>query len=207
MGQLQFPATLWKDSLPDNKSILLDSIAANNPSLKKMEHEIASWENQIIASKKMGYPSFKLGVQYMNMAKREGDFPNNGKDMWMFPEVGLSIPIYRKKYNAMVNEAKYKSESVNFQKTDMTNELTSRMEMNYRAYTNAQRSIILYTRLYELAKNARELLLASFSGAGSDFEEVLRMQKQELDYALQLEEARAMLNTSVAKINNLTGKE
>jgi len=79
--------------------------------------------------------------------------------------------------------------------------------MNYRDYVNAQRSIILYKRLLELAKNARELLLSSFSGAGSDFEEVLRMQKQELVYALRLEEARAMLNTSVAKITNLTGKE
>ncbi|PJA08492.1 MAG: hypothetical protein COX70_03515 [Flavobacteriales bacterium CG_4_10_14_0_2_um_filter_32_8] len=207
LGELQFPETLWKDSLPDNKTALFDSIAANNPSLKKMAHEIVAWENQIIASKKMGYPSIKLGVQYMNMAKREGEFPSNGKDMWMFPEVGLSIPIYRKKYRAMVNEANYKSESANYQKIEITNELNSKMEMNYRDYVNAQRSIILYKRLLELAKNARELLLSSFSGAGSDFEEVLRMQKQELVYALRLEEARAMLNTSVAKITNLTGKE
>lgn len=207
IGSLQFPETLWKDSLIDNKIILLDSITANNPSLKKMDNEIASWEKQMKVAKKMGYPSFSLGVQYMNMSKRPGDFPNNGNDMYMFPEIGVMIPIYRKKYNAMVNEAKYKSESAAFQKIEMTNELTSEMEMNYRDYSNAQRSVVLYARLLNLSKNAKELLLSSFSTAGTDFEEVLRMQKQELMYALALEETRGMLNTSVAYIYYLTGKE
>lgn len=207
---LQFPDSLWKDSLTGNKTILLDSIAANNPSLKKMDNEIASWEKQMKAAKKMGYPSFSLGVTYMNMAKRpdiDGHIHDNGKDMYMFPEIGVMIPLYRKKYNAMVNEAKYKSESTTYQKMEMSNELTSEMEMNYRDYMNAQRSITLYTRLHELTKNAKDLLLSSFSTAGTDFEEVLQMQNQELMYALAFEEACAMLNTSVAYMNYITGKE
>ena len=106
----------------------------------------------------------------------------------------------------MVNEAKFKSESAAYEKINRTNELTSEMEMGYRDYLNSLRRVILYTRLHELAKNARELLLSTFSAAGTDFEEVLRMQEQELMYALELEDARAMLNTSVAYINYLTGK-
>jgi outer membrane protein TolC len=207
IGKIQFPEILWKDSLIDNKIILLDSITANNPSLKRMDNEIASWEKQMEVAKKMGYPSFLLGVQYMNMSKRSGEFPNNGKDMYLFPELGVMIPLYRKKYSAMVNEAKYKSEAATYQKIDMTNELISEMEMNYRDYSNAQRSVVLYARLFNLSKNAKELLLSSFSAAGTDFEEVLRMQKQELMYALTLEETRGMLNTSVAYINYLTGSE
>ncbi|MEK6615085.1 MAG: TolC family protein [Bacteroidota bacterium] len=206
-GSLTFPDTLWKDSLKDNKTILLDSIAANNPSLKKMDYEISSWEKQIEVAKKMNYPSFTFGATYMNMSKRTGDFYDNGKDMWMFPEIGMMIPLNKKKYDAMVNEAKFKSESATYQKINMANELTSEMEMGYRDYLNAQRRVILYTRLYKLAKNARELLLSTFSAAGTDFEEVLRMQQEELGYALMLEDARAMLNTSVAYINYLTGKK
>lgn len=206
-GTLDFPDILWKDSLPDTKTVLLDSIVANNPTLKKMDYEIASWEKQMIVAKKMGYPSFTLGAGYANMAKRAGEFSGNGRDMFMFPEVGVMIPLYRKKYNAMINEAKFKSESATYQKIDMTKELNSEMEMNFRDYLNAQRRVLLYHRLYNLAKNARELLLSTFSAAGTDFEEVLRMQEQELIYALELEDARASLNTSVANINYLTGKE
>ena len=206
-GSITLPDTLWKDSLPDARTVLLDSIAANNPALKQMDYEIASWEKQMEVAKKMGYPSFTLGAGYMNMSKRDGEFSDNGRDMFMFPEIGVMIPLYRKKYTAMVNEAKYKSEAVTFEKINMTNELSAQLEMGYRDYLNAQRRVLLYTRLHELAKNARELLLSSFSAAGTDFEEVLRMQEQELIYALELEDARTMLNTSVAYINYLTGKE
>lgn len=205
-----FPDTLWKDNLPDSKSILIDSIAAHSPTLKGMDYEIASWEKQIEASKKMGYPSFSLGFTYTNMEKRpetNGRIHENGKDMYMFPEIGVMIPLYRKKYNAMLNEAKYKSESAAYEKLNMTNELNSELEMTYRDYLDAQRRMILYTRLYKLAKNTRELLLSTFSTSGTEFEEVLRMQEQELMYALELEDARAMLNASVAEINYLTGKQ
>ncbi|MBI4929219.1 MAG: TolC family protein [Bacteroidetes bacterium] len=207
---LVFPDTLWKDSLPDAKTVLMDSIAAHNPSLKQIDYDIASWEKQMEAAKKTGYPSFTIGATYMNMSKRietNGHIHNNGKDMYMFPEIGVMIPLNRKKYNAMVNEAKYNSESSTYEKVNRSNELNSELETGYRDYLDAQRRMILYTRLYNLAKNARELLLSTFSAAGTDFEEVLRMQQEELMYALELEDARAMLNASVATINYLTGKQ
>ncbi len=205
-----FPDTLWKDTLTDIKTTMIDSITAHNPVLKKMDYEIASWEKQVEASKKMGYPSFSLGFTYTNMAKRPetmGRINDNGKDMFMFPEIGIMLPIYRKKYNAMLNEAKYRGESATYEKLNMTNELNSELEMAFRDYLDAQRRIILYTRLFKLAKNTRELLLSTFTTSGTEFEEVLRMQEQELMYALELEDARAMLNSSVAMINYLTGKQ
>lgn len=207
---LVFPDTLWKEVLPDNKTILMDSIAAHNPSLKKIDYDIASWEKQLDVAKKSGYPSFTIGATYVNMSKRDetsGHIHENGKDMFMFPEIGVMIPLYRKKYNAMVNEAKFSSESASYEKTNMTNELNSELEMSYRDYLDAQRRMMLYARLHGLAKNARELLLSTFSTSGTDFEEILRMQQEELMYALELEDARAMLNTSVAEINYLTGKQ
>ena len=205
-----FPDTLWKDTLTDIKTTMIDSITAHNPVLKKMDYEIASWEKQVEASKKMGYPSFSLGFTYTNMAKRPetmGRINDNGKDMFMFPEIGIMLPIYRKKYNAMLNEAKYRGESATYEKLNMTNELNSELEMAFRDYLDAQRRIILYTRLFKLAKNTRELLLSTFTTSGTEFEEVLRMQEQELMFALELEDARAMLNSSVAMINYLTGKQ
>lgn len=206
-GSLLFPDTLWKDSLINIKTSILDSIAANNPSLKVLDHEISSWEKQMEAAKKMGYPSFSIGAGYMNMSKRsDSEHPDNGKDMYMFPEIGIMIPLNRKKYNAMVNEARLKGESISFERTNLTNELKSELEMSFRDYLDAERRIILYSRLHKLAKNARDLLLSSFSAAGTEFEEVLRMQEQEIMYALELEEARAMLNTSIAYINYLSGK-
>lgn len=206
-GSLVFPDTLWSETLEIPKNILLDSITANNPSLKKMDYDISSWEKQMDVAEKMGYPSFTFGAGYMNMSKRNDiEFSGNGKDMWMFPEIGVMIPLSRKKYTSMANEAKYKNEAATFEKMNMANELSSEFEMGYLDYLDAQRRVVLYTRLYKLAVNARELLLSSFSTAGTGFEEVLHMQEQELIYAIELEDARAKVNSSVANINYLTGK-
>lgn len=70
-----FPDTLWNDHLTDSKSILIDSIAAHSPTLKGMDYEIASWEKQIEASKKMGYPSFSsvLHIQILKNDPRQMD--------------------------------------------------------------------------------------------------------------------------------------
>ena len=208
-SMISFPDTLWQDSISIIKPSLIDSVAKNNPDLKKMDYEISNLEKQMEVAKKSGYPSFSLGATYINMSKRETTEPlaNNGKDMFMFPEIGVTVPLYRKKYNAMINEAKYKSESATFEKAEKTNELTEQTETTYRDYLKAKREIILYTRLFDLANNARELLLSSFSTAGTDFDEVLQMQKQQLQYSIKLEEARALLNTTVAYMNYLTGKQ
>ncbi|MCZ6900119.1 MAG: hypothetical protein O7F74_07760, partial [Bacteroidetes bacterium] len=63
-----------------------------------------------------------------------------------------------------------------------------------------------YQRLYGLAKQSLDILLAEYTSAGSDFEEILRMDRQVLKYALELEKARADQNTSVAYIQYLMGK-
>lgn len=201
-----FPDTLWVDTLANTKNALLDSIVTNNPTLKQTEYEISAWQKQIEVAKKMGYPSFSLGLGYMNMAKREGQFSGNGKDMFMFPEIALSLPIYRNKYKALINEAKLKQESILFEKENLKNELSTELESTYRDYLNTKRSFILYQHLHALAKDARNLLLAAYSAAGTDFEEVLRMQEQELMYALKTEEFRTNLNINIAYINFLNGK-
>ena len=59
--------------------------------------------------RKMGYPMFGIGVQYMLNKKTDeamlsmGDM--NGKDMIM-PMVSVSIPLYRNRYKAQQRESK-----------------------------------------------------------------------------------------------------
>ncbi len=53
----------------------------------------------------MGYPMVGLGLNYSLIGKNEMSTSSmNGKDMIM-PMVTVTLPIYRKKYNAMNNEA------------------------------------------------------------------------------------------------------
>jgi outer membrane protein TolC len=206
---IDIPDSLWREEIVISKADVIDSIFSNSPRLRMLDHQQYAFENQQEVAKKMGLPSFNLGVNYVNVAPRsdlEMSLPGNGKDGWVFPQVGISIPLYRKKYKAMRQEATLKQEAVVFRKENTTNELTTEVEDLYKNYQDAIRRIDLYDNLSDIAGRSLNLLQTEFSTGDTDFEEILRMERKVLNYHLELEKARAELNSSVYGINYLMGK-
>ncbi len=204
---IQLPDTLAVVAFEEGKNVLLDSIIAQNPSLKKFDYEVSALDSEIDVAQKMGLPSFNLGLSYINVQERSGvDIPDNGKDALIFPQVGVRIPLYRNKYRAMVKEKQLLKTSTSDAKEDRTNRLTTQLEKTWRDYLDADRRIGLYLNLTNFANQSLDILVAQYTTAGTDFEEMLRMDRQLLRYELELEKARADQNTSVAFINYLTGK-
>ena len=205
---IAIPDSLATIAFSEGKNILLDSIVAQNPLLRGLDFELQALDAEIDVAQKMGLPSFNLGVSYTNISPRSGvDIPDNGKDALIFPQVGVRIPLYRKKYQSMVKEKELLRTSVIYKKEDKTNELETSLEKGWRDYSDAARRVGLYQRLMRYANQSLDILIAQYTTAGSDFEEVLRMERQLLRYELELEKARADQNTFVAYINYLTGKQ
>lgn len=201
------PDSLGEETLQLSRDVILDSIKLNNHLIKQVEFKISSWQNAEIASRKMGGPQIILGLDYAFIGK--SDNPNlggsNGKDAIM-PMIGISIPLYRKKYNALVQEASYNMQSAQFEKENKQIELTILFEKVYRDYSDANRRINMYQRQTMLAKKSLNILLTSYANDGRNFEEVLRMERKLLDYSLELDKARADKNAAVAFVDYLTGK-
>ena len=120
--------------------------------------------------------------------------------------IGLSIPLYRKKYNALVSEASYNMQSAQFEKDNKQNELRILFEKVYRDYSDANRRIYMYQRQTALAKKSLNILLTSYSSDGKNFEEVLRMERKLLEFSLELDKARTDKNAAVAFVDYLMGK-
>lgn len=202
------PEVLWNDSLTLSKEVLLDSITNRNHFIKQLEYKVISWQKQEVAAQKMGMPQFSIGLEYAVMG--ESDNPNlgseNGRDAFLLPKVGLSIPLYRKKYSAMVKEASLNMEATQLKKEDKQNQLTALFENGYKDYNDADRRVSLYQMQHKLAEQSLNILLTSYSGDGKNFEEVLRMESKVLKYALELDKARSDKNAALAFINYLSGK-
>jgi outer membrane protein TolC len=191
------------ESLPAEKLAIADSILANNPMLAMLESEISSYEVMEQKAKKMGLPMVGVGLNYMINQKRVGNtFMMNGDDMVM-PMFSVSIPIYRKKYDAMQKEAQLMQQAGKQQTISLQNNL----QVQYRSFIqnldDAERRVILYNEQEELARKTTDLLLAGFATTGTDYEEVLRMQYKVLDYGFKRVEAITDYNTSVALAEKL----
>ncbi|MEQ8881804.1 MAG: TolC family protein, partial [Cyclobacteriaceae bacterium] len=188
---VEVPDTLATIAFTEGKNILLDSIMIQNPVLRGFDHELSALDAEIDVAQKMGLPSFNLGLSYTSISPRTdvADFSGNGKDALIFPQVGVRLPLYRNKYRAMVKEKELLKTSVNYRKEDKENELETVLEQTWRDYADAQRRVGLYNRLIAYATQSLDILVAQYTAAGADFEEVLRMERQLLRYELELEKA------------------
>ncbi len=83
--------------------------------------------------------------------------------------------------------------------------MTTALEKAWRNYQDAVRRVRLNLKLASLANQSLNILVAEYTSAGKNFEEILRMERKVLRYDLELEKARADQNTSAAFVKYLTG--
>ena len=197
--------TLVTDSLGLILMAVSDSILAKNPMLTMLEYEKQSLEARKKMVSHMGYPMMGVGLNYSIISKTQ--FPMgmpsmNGKDMIM-PMVVFTLPIYRKKYTAMQNEAELMktAASENYQAT--ANSLQTEYYQAIQLYQDAKRRIKLYGNQYQLASKSFDIILKSFSTSSSGLTDVLRVRQQTLDYELKQVEAIADFNTAVSWLKRL----
>jgi outer membrane protein, heavy metal efflux system len=192
--------------LEDLNGISLDSVLTQNPQLRQLQAQKQASEEEVKVMKLSGYPSFNVGVNYTAVgAEVSGDMVADytGNDV-VQPFVGMSIPLYRKKYKAMQQEAAFKLKKVQYEQLALKNNLQTAFEEGWNELEDAQSDAALYEDLISQSKQALNLLTRSFSTAGSGFEEVLRMQQQLLGYELALIRAQVQQNIAVSKLQMLS---
>ena len=200
---IEIPDSLRMESLSLPALSVADSILSNNPMLTMLYAEQQSYSVMADKASKMGWPMLGVGLNYMIIQKQSGNQSMmNGNDMVM-PMLNFTIPIYRKKYTAMQNEAKYLRESTLQKSEGMKNMLLVQYRQLLQDYSDAERRVELYREQADLANRTYSLLLAGFTATGTDLEEVLRIQYKVLEYGLKHIEAVADYNTAVAKAEKL----
>lgn len=205
--QIMIPEQLPQESLPFEHFALLDSIYANNHDIKLIDHKLKAFMNQEIAAQKEGMPKFNLGVNYIIVGKQEKSMdPNSGNDALLFPSFGISVPIYRKKYKAMIKEASYLQKAEIEKKDEKRNMLYTLFKETYKDLDDSKRRIYLNNRQSGIAKKVLDILITSYSTNSKDFEEVLRIERQLLGYKLEEQKAIIDNNASVAFMEYLLGQ-
>jgi len=178
----------------------------DNPMLEMISEEGLAFKAKAEMDRKMSYPMIGIGAQYMvvgetnnMMLAMEG---MNGKDMIM-PMVSMSLPIFRKKYNAQQKESELwrKSNEENFINT--FNTLKSEYYGFKSQLDDAERVLKLYEKQTTLAQTTYNLIVKEFVTGKSDLTNVIQVQRQLLDYQLRKAEALANYNTMVVSIKKL----
>ncbi len=208
-SQVVIPDSLWLDDLPYSRQQVLDSLRTNNHQVVKFDHLLESYRESERAARKAGLPSMSIGIDYIAIGKTDNtmiDQGDNGRDAILFPKIGITIPLYRKKYTAMVNEAIHMQDATLGNKEEKVNSLEVLFERTYYEYIDGQRRINLYNKQKVYAQKAISILETEYATNGKNFEEILRMEKRLLSYSLELEKAYSDKQASIAFIKYLMGE-
>jgi outer membrane protein TolC len=162
---------------------------------------------QARAGAKQGMPKLGGGFEYIGTAKRpEMDFPDNGKDAYM-PMFTLSIPIYRKKYKAVVSEARHSETSYLAMHADAENEIAAEFQKTSFDRLSASERIRLYEKQISQTKQIVDLVLNRYENAESNFEEVLRLQQNLLQFEMNKVSELRNLRSAEAKLRYLVAQD
>lgn len=183
-----------------------DSLFSNNLTLKELDVKIKTSAASEIVARKQGLPNIGVGLDYVIVNDRtDMVVPDNGKDVFM-PMVSISLPIYRKKYNAQIKEAQLMQESYVYQKEQHINTLIASYETTAFEINQQKELIHLYHQQIEETNQMLRLLFSGYANTGNAFEEVLRTQQQGLKYEKLKATAQTQYQIAVAKLNYLTSK-
>jgi cobalt-zinc-cadmium efflux system outer membrane protein len=198
------------DSLAINfplPEVSADSLLENNPRLAELEITESAWEVQAVVAQKQGLPELGIGLNYTVIGERtDMELPNNGMDAIM-PMVSISLPIYRKKYRASIEEAELMRTSVSERRQEVTNNLLAAFEMAQFEKQKAVQEYRLYNSQIRSSRQAITLLLSTYSSSGNDFEEVLQMQQTLLRYQITSSSALKDYFIALARLDYLMGKK
>jgi outer membrane protein TolC len=198
-----------------DEEMIMSLITERNPMLGMINEELLAYGAKVEMDRKMSYPMFGIGVQYMLIAKSSASGATmdenaghslspsmNGKDMIM-PMLSVSIPIFRGKYKALRRETDFLRRANVEKYNDALNMLRSELYRYRHLLNDAARRIVLYREQTELVQMTFNIVLKEFVSGTGDLSDIIQVQRQLLDYRLKTAEAVAEYNTGVAAIQKL----
>ena len=203
------PDSLWTNDLIYSRQAVLDTLRNSNHQLRSLQFTAEALNIKEKVARDAGKPSFNLGLDYMVIGSSDNASLNSsisGRDALMFPMIGVRIPLYRDKYNAMIQEAIFLQNANDNKMEQKKNSLETAFEMAHKEYKDSKRRLSLFMKQKQLTRQALEILKAEYSTASKEFEELLRVEQKLLHYRLELEKARSDKQASIAFIYYLMGK-
>jgi len=198
------PDLLLNEPLDITYLSVSDSMFTRNPMLGMLQYEQQSLDARVKMQKQMSLPMVGLGVNYSVIAKSPMSTSTmNGQDMIM-PMLTVTLPIYRKKYNAQQAETKFMKIATeqNYQAT--ANALQTEYYEALQLYNDAQRRMKLYDSQSQLAKKSLDIMIKTFSSSASGLTDILRIRQQLFSYELKQVEATTDFNKAESWVKRLT---
>jgi outer membrane protein TolC len=182
-----------------------DTVLNQHPMLVMLDYEREAQEARRKMSERMGYPMVGVGLSYSVMSKKPSSTSMmNGQDMLM-PMVSVSLPLYRKKFKALEQEIVWQQSASAHAYEATRNTLQADYKEALFRYRDAVRRVQLAESQQLLIAKTYQLERTRLAASTGSLENLLRIARQQVDYDLQLVNARIDVLMAQAQIRQLAG--
>ena len=160
-------------------------------------------------------PSFLLGVNYL-FVEDNSSSSESGKDA-IIASLGVTVPIFRDKYNSEITSSTIKIEQLRKVKEDKLNSMSYKYGSYKLKIENQTKQIKLYEELIKIKTNEIEILKSSSSSSLINFERILEFIDKKIYYEIKKIDAESnrlnafynikYLNSQVDVIDDTQGEK
>lgn len=200
---ISIPDTLAFPILTYQDWELLRLARQQNPELMALEEQRRSYEKNRELARMNGFPDFSVGIEVMG--RDYAGMMLMDKEA-VVAQVGIRIPIQRNRYRAAQNEAMQQASQVRATSDTRLAQIESELLSVYKRYRNQERNSWLYAReMLPRAYHIHELLLEAYANGDASLDEILQIQRDIIDYKLQVHESAVEGWKLISRIQSLTG--
>lgn len=204
--KVRVPDVMYSSQLARSEEHLRQVIYDRNPELRGRELQE---EAALVAEEQArmeGRPSFGLGLMVMN--KNFMYMPlMSGERAALTGSLTIRLPLSRSKYRAQRQEAHIEARIAREEQQEVTNRLSAEVESLLQQHRDADRRIALHEeRLIPKTRQALRIALSEYAGGRGDFEQIIQLQQQLLEYEMMLNTAYVEQNITIAEVEALAGE-
>ncbi len=187
----------------ESQAALVGMARGANPGLLALDERAEEQRRLERVARLEGLPGFGAGVEYMFLESDMGDGPD-GDPLRL--RLGMSVPLWREKYDAAVREAMARRLAISHEREGEANRVAAEMARAWFEHTDAHRRVGLYERtLIPKAEESLRASLAGFRAGETSFLDLLDTERTLLEFAMSAERARADRGIAMARLNRLAG--
>lgn len=185
---------------------LVEIARTSNPRLLAMDEQIEGLRIRSEIARLQGLPDFMVGLDYIVAGEAMNPSIAESGDDPILLNFGLSLPLWREKYDAGVREAVAHRLAASHERADEANRITAEIQRTWFEHSDADRRVRLYEKtLIPKAEESLRASFASFRAGETSFLDLLDTERTLLEFALAQERARADRGQALARLNTLVG--
>jgi outer membrane protein TolC len=203
--RIEAQPVVGRTDLAHTAETLVGLIDSCQPELEAWRHEIARDRSSVNLACRDYWPDVALGLSWYEMGDRGISPVANGRDAYSLG-VGINLPLYRKRLDAAVREARYKSSSSARRYAAAQDRFRAEVGALYARFREQDRVLtILETRILPPAEQTLELSAESYRTGTLEFQQLIDAYRTLLDVRIDYHKRLALREQAIASLERAVG--